>query len=53
MDFVASSFEGIGKSTNFGFEFVSTIANVGIFNLRASARAMCSFKISTIKIAAG
>ncbi len=53
MDLLASSFDGIGKSTNFGFELVSTMAKVGIFNLRASARAMCSLRISTIKTAAG
>ena len=53
MDLVASSLAGIGKSTNLGFEFVSTIAKVGIFKRLASANAMCSFKISTIKIAAG
>ena len=53
IDLVASSLEGIGKSTNLGFELVSTIANVGMFKRRASARAMCSLRISTMKIAAG
>ena len=53
MDFVASSFAGIGKSTNFGLELVSTMANVGIFKRRASARAMCSLRMSTMKMAAG
>ena len=40
-------------SYNLGLELVSTIAKVGIFNLLASARAICSFWISTMKIAAG
>ena len=53
IDFVASSFDGIGKSTILGFELVSTIAKTGMFKRLASAKAMCSFKISTIKIAAG
>ena len=53
IDFVASSFEGIGKSTNLGFELVSTIAKTGMFKRLASAKAICSFNISTMKIAAG
>ena len=53
IDFEASSFAGIGKSTRSGLQFVSTIAKVGIFNLRASATAMCSLLISTINNAEG
>ena len=37
IDFVASSFAGIAKSTAVGSELVSTIAKVGIFNFFASA----------------
>ena len=36
-----------------GLEFVSTIAKTGMFKFFASAKAMCSFLTSTIKIAAG
>ena len=53
IDFAASSFAGIGKSTSFGFELVSTIAKVGIPNFFASATAICSLQISTTKMAAG
>ena len=53
IDLAASSFPGIAKSTSFGFAFVSTIANVGIFNLCASFTAMCSLITSTMKIADG
>ena len=53
IDLLASSFAGIGKSTSFGLEFVSTKAKVGMLSLLASASAICSFKISTMKIAAG
>ena len=53
IDFEASSFAGIGKSTKLGSELVSTMAKVGIFNLFASFSAMCSLIISTIKTAAG
>ena len=37
----------------FGLELVSTIANVGMFSLRASATAICSLLMSTINNAAG
>ena len=36
IDFEASSLEGIGKSIKLGFELVSTIAKVGMFNFFAS-----------------
>ena len=53
IDFVASSLDGIMKSTPSGLELVSTIANIGIFRFLASATAICSFLTSTMKIAAG
>ncbi len=53
MDLVASSFAGITKSTLRGSLLVSTIANTGMPNFLASAKAMCSFITSTMKIAAG
>ena len=35
IDLLASSFPGIGKLTPSGFEFVSIIATMGIFNFDA------------------
>ncbi|MNT61631.1 hypothetical protein D3C72_1992890 [compost metagenome] len=53
IDFVASSFAGIGKSMLEGSELVSTIAKVGMFNFNASVTAMCSFLTSIKNKAAG
>jgi hypothetical protein len=53
MDLEASSFEGMGNSTMFGSELVSTMANTGIFNRLASLTAIFSFEISTTNSAAG
>ena len=53
MERPASSFDGMGKSTGRGSELVSTMANTGMPNFLASAKAMCSFITSTMKIAAG
>ena len=52
-DLNASSFAGIGKSTSFGLELVSTKAKTGIPNFCASAMAMCSLLMSTTNSAAG
>ena len=53
IDFEASSFDGIPKSTLFGSVLVSTIAKIGIFNLFASWIAICSLLISTTNNAPG
>ncbi len=53
IDFDASSFAGIAKSTSRGSALVSTIAKMGMLSFCASRTAMCSRRISTTKSAPG